>query len=139
MRSFLIYLVCLLAFAGGVVIAVAGAGHSLELVQYWNTGSVLYRALPSAPSAGATGDSAGWTPPAKPPAHEHWTWHMSDNKTYEDVVITQIDSREVTITHSLGVAHLTLDSLPADVQQELGYTPGASSVASPAADGQLPK
>ncbi len=54
---------------------------------------------------------------------------MPDGTTYENVAITQFGQSEVTFTHSLGVAHVSLDSLPADVQRELQYTPSTPAAA----------
>lgn len=131
MRSFLIFLICLAAFAGGIGLAVVAAGHLPEIAQFLNAGKSVYgTGTTQSASGGTAGDSDQWQPPATIPAHPNWTWHMPDGKTYEDVVITKIGPDEVTITHSLGVAHLPLDSLPADVQRELQYTPGAASAPS---------
>ena len=69
-----------------------------------------------------------WTPPAAIPAQPHWTW-TTDDKTYQDVVINQIDSTTVTITHSTGVAHIDIAALPADVQKQLNYDPEIAAAA----------
>ncbi len=131
MRSCLIVLVCLLALTGGALLALLVTEHPQELARAWSAGSALYgtaAALPPASDANSVAPAGGWTPPKNIPAHANWSWHMSDGKTYDDVVITQISPRDVTISHSLGIAHLPLDSLPADVQRELGYTPSPASV-----------
>jgi hypothetical protein len=72
-----------------------------------------------------------WTPPRDIPAHPNWTWQTSDGKTYQNVVITHISSTDVSITHAEGAAHLSLDTLPHDVQGELNYTPPAGTAAPP--------
>jgi nucleoredoxin len=124
MRSLLIGLACLGAVAGGFFIAAAGASHPLELAKLWNAGNALYGAASAGPPpADAPGwHDDQWVPPTDIPAHPNWTWHMAGGKTYENVVITNVSSHDVTITHSLGIAHLSLDSLPVDVQRELQYT-----------------
>jgi nucleoredoxin len=68
-----------------------------------------------------------WTPPAVMPAQSNWTWTTSDGTTYQDVVVTKIEPTTVTITHSLGVAHIPISSLPADIQKKLNYDPAAAS------------
>ena len=135
MRSFLIVLLCLGALAGGVAIAVVASGHLPEITQLWNAGNAVYGTVAT---QAASGDSGGdnWKPPAAIPAHPNWTWHLPGGKTYENVVITKVSPSEVSITHSLGVAHLSLDALPADVQRELQYTP--SPTAAPATDALTP-
>ena len=135
MRTFLVVLLCLAALAGGVAIAVVASGHLPEIAQFWNAGNAVYGTVAA---QAATSDAGGdvWKPPAILPAHPNWTWHLPDGKTYEDVVITGIKPGEVTITHSLGVAHLSLDALPADVQRELRYAP--LPTAAPAADALTP-
>jgi hypothetical protein len=69
-----------------------------------------------------------WTPPAVIPAQPHWTW-TTDDKTYQDVVINQIDSQTVTITHSMGVTHLDISTLPPDIQKQLNYDPAIAQAA----------
>jgi hypothetical protein len=135
MRSFLIVLLCLAGLAGGIAIAVVASGHLPEIAQFWNAGNAVYGTVAA---QAASGDSGGdhWKPPAAVPAHPNWTWHLPDGKTYENVVITGISPDEVSITHSLGVAHLSLNALPADVQRELQYTPPPT--AAPAADALTP-
>jgi thiol-disulfide isomerase/thioredoxin len=61
------------------------------------------------------------------PAHPHWTWNTSDGNTYQDVVVTKIEPDTVIITHSLGVAHISIDLLPPDIQKQLNYSPDAAS------------
>ncbi len=52
-----------------------------------------------------------------------------DDKTYQDVVINQIDATTVTITHSTGIAHLDIATLPADIQKQLNYDPSIAAAA----------
>ena len=73
--------------------------------------------------------ASGWTPPQDIPAQPNWTWHTNDGKTYQNVVITSISPTSVTITHSVGIAHIPLDSLPADVQHLLHYHPAGGNAA----------
>jgi hypothetical protein len=79
----------------------------------------------SAPQAAATPQAApavpGWKPGEPFPAEANWKWATTDGKEYDGVVITGIESNTVTITHSLGVAHLDITSLPPEIQQRLGY------------------
>jgi hypothetical protein len=124
MRSFLILMVCFGALVGGVLLSVVCANHAWQIAQAATLGTSIYTASTVTPAPDEPGWHSGvWTPPkGPPPAHENWTWQMKDGKTYQNVVITDVSSTEVTITHSLGVAHLPLDSLPRDVQEELQYT-----------------
>jgi hypothetical protein len=69
-----------------------------------------------------------WTPPTEFPAQPHWTWTSGD-KTYQDVVISNIDSQTVTITHSMGVTHLDIATLPPEIQKQLNYDPDMAAAA----------
>jgi len=68
-----------------------------------------------------------WSPPSVIPAQPNWTWTTSDEKTYQNVVITKIEPDTVAITHSLGVTHVDIATLPADIQKQLNYDPDAAS------------
>jgi nucleoredoxin len=129
MRSCLILLVCLAALAGGVGLAVVAAGHLPEIAKAWNAGTVLYdTAASQSKSTSASGANDGsWKPPATIPAHPNWTWYTHDGNVYRNVVITEVGPNDVTITHSLGVAHISPDLLPADVRNELESSPGAAT------------
>jgi hypothetical protein len=61
------------------------------------------------------------------PAQTNWTWTTMDGKTYQNVVVTKIEPDTVTITHSLGVAHVDISTLPADIQKQLNYDPSAAA------------
>jgi hypothetical protein len=82
---------------------------------------------PAAPSIPA------WTPPDPLPAKDSWTWTVAD-KTYSNVVVTgcNTDDGTVSITHSLGVAHLPVSTLPADIQKALNYQDPNAPPAPPA-------
>jgi hypothetical protein len=71
-----------------------------------------------------------WTPPAVMPAQPNWTW-VSDGQTYQNVVVTKIEADTVTINHSMGVAHIPIKLLPADIQKQLNYDPRAATSPSP--------
>jgi hypothetical protein len=137
MRAFLIGLVCLAALAVGIAVAAVTARHSLELGRLWEfTSAVIDWVAPRPPSPDEPGWQDGtWTPPKEIPAKANWTWHTNDGRTYEQVVITDVNSTEVTINHSLGIAHVPLDMLPVEVQRELDYTP--NSTGNPATPGGL--
>jgi hypothetical protein len=64
-----------------------------------------------------------WHAPDVMPAQPNWTWTTTDGKTYQDVVVTKIDPGTVAITHSLGVAHVPIVSLPPDIQKLFNYDP----------------
>ncbi len=84
----------------------------------------------AAPPAPATPDAnQPWAPPAVTPSQPNWTWTTDDGKTYQNVVITKIDPDSVTITHSMGVAHLDTATLPPDIQKQLNYDPAARAAA----------
>jgi hypothetical protein len=83
--------------------------------------------LPAAPPA-------AWAPPSPLPAQDNWTWTTSDGQTYNNVVITKIDSDTVAITHSLGVAHVPISTLPANIQKQLNYDPQAAAARKAEAD-----
>ena len=68
-----------------------------------------------------------WTPPATLPSQPNWTWTTSDGKTYQNVVINSIDSTTVTITHSTGIAHLDISTLPPDAQKQLNFDPATAA------------
>jgi len=68
-----------------------------------------------------------WAPPDVMPAQPNWTWETSDGKTYQNVVVTKIEPDTVTITHSMGVAHIPIALLPADIQNQLNYDPNTAS------------
>jgi hypothetical protein len=68
-----------------------------------------------------------WVPPAAMPAQPNWTWKTVDGKTYENVVVTGIEPDAVTISHSLGVAHISTDLLPPDIQKMVNYDPEAAA------------
>jgi hypothetical protein len=63
-----------------------------------------------------------WAPPDPIPAQPNWTWTTMDGTTYQNVVITKIEPDTVSITHSLGVAHIPINLLPRDLQKRLNYT-----------------
>ena len=68
-----------------------------------------------------------WTPPDVMPSQPNWTWATSDGKTYQNVVVTKIEPDTVSITHSMGVAHVPISTLPPDIQKQLNYDPHAAS------------
>ena len=76
-------------------------------------------------------------PPDVMPAQPNWTWTALDGKTYQDVVVTNIEADTVTITHSLGVAHIPINLLPADIRKRLNYNPHAASQLCALIDGKL--
>jgi nucleoredoxin len=121
MRALLFGFAGVAALAGGFYLALTAANHPDELARLWNMGNSLSSPATTAP-APADAHAGDWTP-KNIPAHPHWTWHMPGGPTYQDVVITSISGREVTITHSLGIAHLSLDALPPEVQRELQQKP----------------
>jgi hypothetical protein len=67
-----------------------------------------------------------WTPPNPLPAQANWTWTTSDGKSYQNVVITSINPEVVSISHSMGVAHVPIMQLPDDLQKQLNYDPAAA-------------
>ena len=71
-----------------------------------------------------------WKPPAVIPAQPNWTWTtFPDSKTYQNVVINKIEVDTVSITHSMGVAHIPISTLPPDIQKQLYYDPVAAEAA----------
>ncbi len=62
-----------------------------------------------------------WAAPDVMPSQLNWTWTTSDGKTYQNVVVTKMEADKVTITHSLGVAHIPVSQLPPDVKKQLNY------------------
>jgi hypothetical protein len=70
-----------------------------------------------------------WSPPDVMPAQANWTWVASDGKTYQNVVVTKIEPETVSISHSMGVAHIAISTLPADIQKQLNYDPAAAAAA----------
>ena len=85
-------------------------------------------APPPAPVLKATPLQA-WHPPDVLPAQPNWTWATSDGTTYQNVVVNKIEPEMVSITHSLGVAHVPMATLPPDIQKQLSYDPVAASAA----------
>ena len=64
------------------------------------------------------------------PAQPNWTWTtFPDSKTYQNVVINKIEVDTVSITHSMGVAHIPISTLPPDIQKQLNYDPAAAEAA----------
>ena len=61
------------------------------------------------------------------PSQPNWTWQTSDGKTYQNVVVTKIEADTVSITHSMGAAHIPINLLPPDIQKQLNYNPHAAS------------
>jgi len=45
----------------------------------------------------------------------------------QNVVVTKIEPETVSITHSIGVAHVPINLLPPDIQKQLNYGPHAAS------------
>jgi len=70
-----------------------------------------------------------WVPLAVMPAQPNWTWNTSDGKTYQDVVVNKIEPDAVSITHSMGVAHILMNLLPPDIQKQLNYDPEMAKAA----------
>jgi nucleoredoxin len=61
-----------------------------------------------------------WTPPATLPAQPNWTWTTLDGTTYQNVVVTKIGPRTVSIRHSAGVANdIPLSILPPEIRKIL--------------------
>ena len=73
------------------------------------------------PAPAAPTEVTPWAPPDVIPAQPNWTWTTMDGTTYQNVVITKIEPDTVSITHSLGVAHIPINLLPRDIQQRLNY------------------
>lgn len=71
--------------------------------------------------------SKAWAAPDVMPSQPNWTWTASDGTTYQNVVVTEIGPETVTITHSMGVAHVSINLLPPDIQKQLNYNPHAAS------------
>ena len=90
-----------------------------------STNAATASADSGAPGAGADAPAPvkTWTAPAVIPAQANWTWATTDGKTYQNVVITKVDAQTVTITHALGVAHLPISAIPAEIQKQLNYDP----------------
>ncbi len=128
MRAVLNVFICAAALAGGAALGALVARHPLEVAQAWNISSA-YFGWAAAASTDVDASPGGWKPPTDLPAQPNWTWRTSDGRTYRDVVITGISPTEVTITHSLGIAHVALDSLPSDVQAALKYVPDMGTAA----------
>lgn len=82
--------------------------------------------LPQAPAAKPS-PLQTWHAPADLPAQPNWKWTTSDGTTYQDVVISKIEPDTVSITHSLGVAHVPIVSLPPDIQKQLNYDPAVAA------------
>jgi hypothetical protein len=81
-----------------------------------------------APAAAPSPDAVKpWAPPDVMPSQPNWTWTTSDGTTYQNVVVTKIEPETVTITHSMGVAHVPINLLPPDIQKQLNYGPHAAS------------
>ncbi len=133
MRPLFIVCLCVGALAGGALLAYFLSTHFLAVTQAVDTSSSVYSVVQSLPGTGTR--TSAVTRPATIPAHPNWTWNMPSGKVYQDVVITDLSPTEVTITHSLGVAHLHYDELPPEVLNEL--RPG-SAAANPAAAGSAP-
>jgi nucleoredoxin len=125
----LIAFVCLTALATGVILGALCVRHPLETVRAWNLSSTFLGLAtePPPPDTGPGWHGGEWVPPTDIPAQPNWTWHTSDGKTYENVVITSVSPTDVTITHSEGIAHILLDSLPPDVQHDLHYIPSGAA------------
>jgi hypothetical protein len=68
-----------------------------------------------------------WHAPADLPTQPNWTWTTSDGTTYQNVTVTKIDPDIVSITHSLGVAHVPIANLPPDIQKQLNYDPAVAA------------
>ena len=93
--------------------------------------------VPTAPAPNSTQADAEiaalptkpWTPPDVMPAQPNWTWETSDGKTYQNVVVTEIEPDTVTITHSMGVAHIPIAFLTPDIQKQLHYDPVTAAAA----------
>jgi hypothetical protein len=62
-----------------------------------------------------------WTAPDVMPAQPNWTWTTTDGRTYQNVVVTKMEADSVTITHSLGVAHIQVFFLPPELKKQLNY------------------
>jgi len=128
MRQLLIILICLGALVGGALLGAFCMEHPFEVARLWNasntvSGLAVAAVPPALPASPNQPESA---PPPQPlPAQANWTWQTLDGKTYDNVVITHLSPTEVTITHSLGVAHLPLTNLPPDIQQQLQGAAGS--------------
>ena len=70
-----------------------------------------------------------WAPPDVMPAQPHWVWVTSDGQEYDDVVVNKIEPETVSITHSLGVAHVAMATLTPSIQKRLNYDPAAAAAA----------
>jgi len=85
-------------------------------------------ALASVPATTPSPDAVKpWAPPDVIPSQPNWTWTTSDGATYQNVVVTEIEPDTVTISHSMGVAHIPINLLPPDIQKQLNYDPHAAS------------
>jgi hypothetical protein len=95
-----------------------------------DTNSGVGSAPPSAAPTGAPFVAAKpWSAPEVMPAQANWTWTTSDGQEYDDVVVNKIEPDMVSITHSRGVAHVAIDTLPPEIQKQLGYDPAAAMAA----------
>jgi hypothetical protein len=99
--------------------------------------ALLNELPPAAPAPASATDSAPvaiqapWAPPDVMPAQPNWTWTTSDGKSYQNVVVTKVEPDTVTISHSLGVAHIPINLLPPDIQKKLNYDPQAALQVAP--------
>ena len=92
------------------------------------TASAPAPAPPPAPVAKLTPVQA-WHPPDVLPAQPNWTWTTSDGKTYQNVVVNKVEPDTVNITHSLGVAHVPMSTLPPDIQKQFNFDPAVAAAA----------
>jgi hypothetical protein len=83
----------------------------------------------AAPVAASYAPVKPWSPPDVMPAQPNWTWTTSDGQEYDDVVVNKIEADTVSITHSRGVAHVAIDTLPPEIQKRLGYDAVAAAAA----------
>jgi len=91
-----------------------------------------------APAANPSPDAAKpWAPPDIMPSQPNWTWETSDGKTYQNVVVTKIEPDTVSITHAMGVAHISISLLPPEIQKQLNYDPQAASQIAALIDAKL--
>lgn len=122
MRKQLLLLSLLLLTSGRVFSDAAAAAPSTNAPP-----AAVAQTPASAPTSPSPQPSKPWSPPDMLPAQPNWTWVTSDGKTYQDVVVTDVEADTVGIMHSLGAAHVLISTLPPDIQKQLNYDPTAAS------------
>ncbi|MCE0498709.1 MAG: hypothetical protein LV481_12260 [Methylacidiphilales bacterium] len=92
----------------------------------------LAAASPAATSPAASlslGAQKIFVPPSPLPAQANWTWTTLDGKTYNKVVVKQVEADCVTILDDEGGARIDIITLPADIQKQLNFDPDLAKIA----------